>query len=140
MSFSLPYSSSIFLSNRERDRDTAQGITHSHTPSAPPPCPGCSLRSGPLQAIGQDLLRSSATQKVSDTSACPSRRVGVSVHPEVHTWIVALPHLFGGWLISVPRRGLIDGCLPPSDAGRESLGLIVCFGDAGGLERSRAGG
>lgn len=60
--------------------------------------------------------------------------------PEVHTWIVALPHLFGGWLISVPRRGLIDGRLPPPDAGRESLGLIVCFGDAGGLERSRAGG
>lgn len=90
--------------------------------------------------MAQDLLRSWATQEVSDTSPRSGRRVGLSVHPAVHTWIVALPHLFGGRLISVPRRGLIDGRLPPPDAGRESLGLIVCFGDSGGLERSRAGG
>lgn len=49
------------------------------------------------------------------------------------TWIVALPHLFGGWLISVPGCGLIDGRLAPSNAGRESLGLIVGFGDAWSL-------
>lgn len=59
---------------------------------------------------------------------------------EVRTWIVALPHLFGGWLISVPGRGLIDGRLPPPDAGRKSLGLTVRFGDARGLGRSRAEG
>jgi hypothetical protein len=53
---------------------------------------------------------------------------------DIHTWIVALPHLFGGRLIGVPGCRLIDGCLPPPDAGRKSLGLTVRFGDARSLQ------
>lgn len=102
--------------------------SHRVPPPALRPCPWCSLRSGLLRAADASAPRPLA----------PS--VGVSFHPEAHTWIVALPHLLGGWLVGVPRRGLIDGRLSPPDAGRESLGLIVCFGDAGGLGRSRAGG
>lgn len=70
----------------------------------------------------------------------PALAWGSLAADEVRTWIVALPHLFGGRLISVPGRGLIDGRLPPPDAGRESLGLIVRFGDSRGLGRSREEG
>lgn len=120
-----------FLSSRERGRDAAaaQGITH----GAPTPHSLTSWLlwahgSGPAEELGHPGGLSHPSQ--------PWAQVSLSAD-EVHTWIVALPHLFGGRLICVPGRGLIDGRLPPPDAGRESLGLTVRFGDARGLGRSR---
>lgn len=79
--------------------------------------------------MDRDLWRSQSAQQA-----------GVSASRRTRTWIVALSHLFGGRLISVPGCGLIDGCLAPSNAGRESLGLIVGFGDARGLRKVEENG
>lgn len=124
------------MSSRERGRDTvtAQGITRSGPPNSCAP----SLRSWLLQACGAGLPEELEHPEAFHPSQ-PWVQVSLAAR-EAHTWIVTLPHLFGGQLISVPGHGLIDGRLPPPDAGRESLGLIVSFGDARGLGRSRAGG
>lgn len=143
MSLSLPCPSQYFLEKGVETQLLPREL-HTVTPQCPTPVPlppvqpefwaAADRGSGPAEELGHP----GGLRHFSPSPPAPS--VGGSVCPGLHTWIVALPHLFGGRFIGVPRRGLIDGRLAPPDAGRESLGLIVCFGDAGGLGRSRAGG